>query len=251
MIRPAPEKLRGRRSAARRGRVSVVGVLGELLITAGVFVLLFLGWQLWLNDVIVGQQKHDEAVQISQEWNRVEGTAHGTPQEPPVTAEAGEGDRFGLLIIPRFGIDYYRPIAEGVGVADVLNKGNIGHYPDTQMPGELGNFAIAAHRSAYGGHFHNIHELRVGDHVYVETVDGWYRYEFRNLEYVQPTAVTVLNPVPKSDAEPTDRMITLTTCSPFWSTAERLIAYGVFERFFPRTDGPPAEIAETVAGGAG
>lgn len=226
-------------------------MLGEVLITAGVFVLLFLGWQLWLNDIIVGQQKHDEAVEIAQEWNRVEGAAHGTPQEPPVAVAAAPGDRFALLIIPRFGVDYYRPIAEGVGVADVLNRGNIGHYPETQMPGGIGNFAIAAHRSAYGGHFHNIHELRVGDHLYVETVDGWYRYEFRNLEYVRPTAVTVLNPVPKSDAEPVDRMITLTTCSPFWSTAERLIAYGVFERFFPRADGPPEEIEATVAGGAG
>lgn len=236
-----------------RKRVTVVGVLGEIPITAAVLVLLFLGWQVWLNDIIVGQQLRGESVEQSQEWEKEQGTPdHGTPDDPPVMTAPANAERFALLAVPRFGADYYRPIAEGVGTNDVLNRGNIGHYPTTQMPGAVGNFAIAAHRSAHGGNFHNLHELRVGDHLYVETADGWYSYVFRNLEYVRPTGVGVLNPTPQAEGiEATDRVITLTTCNPFFSTAERLIAYGVFDRWYPRADGPPEEIAATVAGGAG
>ena len=58
-------------------------------------------------------------------------------------------------------------------------------------------------------------------------------------------------PVPQSDgATPTDRLLTMTSCNPLFSSAERIIAYSVFDRFYPRADGPPDEIAATVAGGA-
>ncbi len=239
--------------AAPRRRVSVVGVLGEVLITAGVLVLLFLGWQQWLNDIIVGDQLHGQSVHQSATWNKAEGPAKPTdPAAPPVmSATIANAQRFALLIVPRFGADYYRPIAQGIGVADVLNKGELGHYPTTQMPGAVGNFAIASHRKAYGGNLEHINDLKVGDHIFVETPDGWYQYSFRNLQYVKPTGIGVLDPVPEqAGVQPSDRMITLTSCNPFFSTAERIIAYGSFDKFFPRGDGPPAEIAATVNGKA-
>lgn len=238
----------------QRHRVSVAGVLGELLITAGVFVLLFLGWQQWLNDIIVGNQLHGQSVQQSQTWTKATAgpTKAPDPAAPPViTASIPNAQRFALLIVPRFGADYYRPIAQGTGVQDVLNKGELGHYPTTQMPGQVGNFAIASHRRAYGGNLEYIHQLHVGDHIFVETPDGWYQYEFRNLEYVKPTGIGVLDPVPQeAGLQPTDRMITLTSCNPFFSTAERIIAYGSFDKFYPRAGGAPAEIAATVSGKA-
>jgi sortase A len=244
---------RGQKVTQPRRRVSVVGILGELLITAGVFVLLFLGWQQWLNDIIVGNQLHVQSVHQSQTWNKATGPAKASsPAAPPViTASIQNAKRFALLIVPRFGADYYRPIAQGIGVQDVLNKGELGHYPATQMPGQLGNFAIAAHRRAYGGNLEFIHQLHVGDHIFVETRDGWYQYEFRNLQYVKPTGIGVIDQVPEqAGVQPTDRMITLTSCNPFFSTAERIIAYGSFDKFYPRADGPPAEIAATVNGKA-
>jgi sortase A len=243
-------------SAPRRRRVSIVGILGELLITAGVLVLAFLGWQVWLGDVIVGGQLNTEAQQQAEEWGSdfsdlppSEAGDPGLSEDPPVIAAPANAERFANLIIPRFGPDYYRPIAQGIGTRDVLNKGNIGHYPTTQMPGELGNFALASHRSSGGGNFHDLHLLHVGDHIFVETVDGWYEYSFRNLAYVRPTGVGVLNPVPQADGvQPGERVITLTTCNPFFSTAERIIAYGVFVSFYPREGGVPAEIATNVIG---
>ncbi|CAN5395224.1 class E sortase [soil metagenome] len=246
---PAAGGRRAGRTARSRPRVSVIGVLGELLITVGVLVLLFLGWQQWLNDIIVGNQLRGQAVQQSQTWNKAAGpTKAPQPDAPPViTATIANAQKFALLIVPRFGADYYRPIAQGTGVTDVLNKGELGHYPTTQMPGQVGNFAIASHRKAYGGNLEHINELHVGDHIFVETQDGWYQYSFRNLQYVKPTGVGVIDPVPEQvGLQPVDRMITLTSCNPFFSTAERIIAYGSFESFTARSAGPPAEIAATV-----
>jgi sortase A len=235
-----------------RPRISVVGVLGELLISAGVFVLLFLVWQLWFNDLVVGNQLHQESLEQSQLWERDAGNAqHGTPDDPPILGIPDAGATFALMIVPRWGADYYRPIAEGTGTAEVLNKGEIGHYPTTEMPGEVGNFAVAAHRTSYGKPFNQIPSLDVGDHIFVETADGWYLYVFRNLEYVQPTAIGVVAPVPQADgATATDRFLTMTSCNPLFSSAERIIAYSVFDRFYPRDEGPPEEIAATVAGNA-
>lgn len=238
-----------------RRRVTVVGVLGELLITAGIVVLAFLGYQVWLGDAIVGGQLNREALEQGREWNAgydlppVDSGDATVSQDPPVTASPADAQRFAMLIIPRFGGDYYRPIAEGVGTTAVLNTGNIGHYPTTQLPGELGNFALASHRSSGGGNFHDLHQLRVGDHIYVETADGWYQYTFRNLEYVRPSGVGVISPVPQADGvAATERFITLTTCNPFFSTAERIIAYGVYDQFYPRAGGVPVEIASNVLG---
>lgn len=231
-----------------RREFSIVGMFGELLLTAGVLVMLFLGWQLFLNDLIVGQQLQAESLEQSQQWEKnIADAVAGEPDKPPVLVAPGNAQRFGLLVVPRFGADYYRPIAEGIGVSDVLNSNNFGHYPDTQMPGDLGNFAIAAHRKAYGGNLEHINELQVGDSIYVETKDGWYRYVFRNLEYVKPTGVGVIDPVPQHDGmKAKDRIITLTSCNPLFSTAERIIAYGVFDRFYPRAGGAPQEIVDTV-----
>jgi sortase A len=232
--------------------VSVIGVLGELLISAGVFVLLFLGWQLWFNDLVVGGALRQEATQQSSAWQGNASTAEpGSQEEPPVAAAPAAGEVFGLLIVPRWGADYYLPIAEGTGTKQVLNKGQIGHYVTTSMPGAVGNFAVAAHRMAYGHPFSGLSDLRIGDHIFVETADGWYQYDFRNLEYVRPTGVGVIAPVPQNDGvTPADRIITLTSCNPRYTAQERIIAYGLYDTFYPRAGGPPDEIAATIGGTA-
>ena len=252
----------------RRPRVSVLGVLGEVLVTAGVLVLLFLGWQVWLNDIIVGAEQTSAANELADKWED-EGAPSAAPTatpdpveteepaepvdpgEPVVAAKPPTAESFANLIVPRLGADYRRPIAEGVGF-NVLNNRTtgVGHYPQTQMPGEMGNFAIAAHRTTYGAPFHDINNLVVGDNIYVETQDGWYQYVYRGTEYVRPTGVGVLDPVPQvAGMAATDRVITLTSCHPFLSSAERVIAYGVFETWYPRAGGPPAEIATLVQAG--
>ncbi|MET4583775.1 sortase A [Conyzicola nivalis] len=267
-LEPLREEAAPRRP--RRAKLSLVGVLGELLVTAGVLVLLFLGWQVWLNDIIVGAEQTSAANELAEKWDDAPATstpdvaatpdptataeapaAPVDPGEPVIAARPATAESFANLIVPRLGADYRRPIAEGVGF-NVLNnrKTGVGHYPQTQMPGEVGNFAIAAHRTTYGAPFHDINTLLVGDSIYVETEDGWYQYVYRGTEYVRPTGVGVLEPVPQvAGMAATDRVITLTSCHPYFSSAERVIAYGVFETWFPRAGGPPAEIATLVEAG--
>jgi sortase A len=251
-LRPRGRRRRAEgRGAQPRRRLSVVGVIGELLITAGVLVMLFLGWQLWLNNLIVGNQQTAQAVKVSQDWSKNESTVPAPvtrpdPGPPVVGAAPANAVQFANLIVPRFGPTWEKPIAEGIGINDVLNNG-VGHYPGTQMPGDIGNVAFAAHRTGWGEPFGDIGNMVVGDHIYVEMEAGWYQYSVRSFEYVPPTGVGVLDPVPEADGvSPTDRIITLTSCNPKSTAGERIIVYGVYDTWYPRAGGPPAEIASLV-----
>lgn len=240
------------RPRARR-RVSVIGVIGELLITAGFLVFLFLGWQLWLNDIIVGEQQNDVAAGLASSWTSGnvslnQETVKADYGEPPVMTAPAEAQAFAVMYIPRFGEDYRRTVSEGISTTRVLNKNGIGHYGTTQMPGAIGNFAVAAHRTTYGAPFGGIAELRVGDRIYVQTQDAYYTYVFRNRETVSPSGVGVLDPVPQfQNVEPEARLLTMTSCNPKFSAAERIIAYAVLESWQPASVGPPSEIAPLVS----
>jgi sortase A len=267
--RQAEQQLAATRSpqAPKRGVGSrIVGVAGEVLITAGVFVLLFLGWQLWWNSIVLTNDQASSADSLANQWQTEAPASPGaTPTatspadpaapvnygDPAVMGEPGATSDFAILYVPRFGPDFKRTISEGVDPKTVLNKGGAGHYPDTGMPGAVGNFAIAAHRDGWGSAFININELQVGDPIYVETQDGWYTYRYRSSEYVSPYGVGVIDPVPQqTDAVATDRLITLTSCNPLYIASERIAAYGVFESWQPRSAGPPADIASLVGSGA-
>lgn len=250
--------LRHLRERAPR-RPTVFGVLGEILITCGLIVLLFLGWQVWWNSLVLSGQQTNAAAQQSRQWTQnapstPEPTATTTPTgvsygPPPVMDPVGAAKAFAVLYVPRFGPDYKRVIKETVDVESVLNSytSGIGHYPDTQMPGAVGNFAIAGHDTGWGNALIDVAKLQIGDAIYIQTKDGYYTYRFRNFEYVQPSAVSVLLPVPRvADAAPQDRFITITTCNPPYHAAERLIAYGVFDSWQPLSVVPP-EIAASVA----
>ncbi|WP_235565522.1 class E sortase [Microbacterium sp. Root166] len=253
----------GTRRPRARPRTSVIGVIGEVLITAGVITLLYVVWQLWVGDIIYGAEHNATGKELSevwaQEYTAPPPTPEATPTEdetpadavtaaPIILAEPGDAETFGVLRVPRFGADYAVPMAGGVTRARTLDPIGIGHYPGTSMPGEPGNFAVAAHRTTWGKPFNRIADLRVGDPIVVETEGGWYTYRFRTLEYVRPDAVDVLLPVPQAmDVPPGTSYITMTSCSPMYSLAERIVAYGVFESFTPRTAGEPPALSEAGA----
>lgn len=255
-----------RATPAKRGAgTKIIGIFGELLITVGVLVLLFLGWQLWWNSIVLGNQQAGAATSLSDQWQNLLPTGAPvvpTPTTsvpgstvpdygfPPVLAAPAAAADFAILYVPRFGEGYKRTISQGIDPGTVLNKGGAGHYPDSQMPGEVGNFAIAAHRDGWGSAFININELHLGDAIYVETQDGWYTYRFRGLEYVTPFGVGVIDPIPQvTGVTATDRLITLTSCNPLYIASERIIGYGAFESWQPRSAGAPTEIAAYVGTG--
>jgi sortase A len=134
------------------------------------------------------------------------------------------------------------PVLESVALSDLAR--GIGHYPQSQLPGQEGNFAVAAHRATNGEPFRDIDRLRVGDTVYVETQDAWYEYTLRRDQIVRPTDTWVIDPVPGDPgAVPTDRLITLTTCNPRWGNTTRWIWWGDLTMRYDKSEGEiPAEI---------
>ncbi|MGK2853088.1 MAG: class E sortase [Microbacteriaceae bacterium] len=234
-------------------RLSVLGVVGELLITAGVLVLFFLAWQLWWNEIVSSDEQTRSAGELSKNWDQALPVPPPAPHEttepevvpPPLIATPPPAAAFASMLIPRFGNDFARPVHSGIGFT-VLAEG-IGYYPDGQLPGQSGNFAVAGHRTTYGKPFAQIADLRVGDAVVIETAEGWFTYRFRNLEYVWPTGVGVLAPVPQQlKVTATDSVLTMTSCNPRFSAAERIIAYSLFESFTPRSAGAPTVLSATA-----
>lgn len=248
-----PGGRRGRRQRPR-SRATFTSVLGELLLTAGVIVLLFVAWQMWIGDIIIAAQKNEEGAAISQQLAAGEApelpplieTDDGeTVYQAPVPAAPADGEWFGQMHIPRFGADYNFGIYGGTSRARTLDQKGIGVYTQSKMPGEVGNFSLAGHRTTWGKPFNQLDKLHVGDAIVVETPDGWYTYRFRTLEYVKPTQTDVLADVPQMPEQQTgEQYITLTACSPLYSLAERIVAYGVFESFQPRAEGPPPALTD-------
>jgi sortase A len=229
----------------RRGPLSTAfGVFGELFLTAGVVLLLFVVWQLWWTNLDAGRTQETA---VERALDGFAGTPSEDPAGDPADNPALEGDTFAVMYVPRFGEDYARPVTTGVGL-DVLNTLGIGHYPETQLPGEKGNFAVAAHRQTYGEAFRDIHNLREGDLIYVQTKKGFYTYAYRSTQIVYPSAAEVLAPVPGQPGEkPTEAVLTMTSCDPPFTTRMRIVAVSALESFTPAADGPPAAIAATVA----
>ncbi len=254
MTASAVSPARRNRRERHRSRATFASVLGELLLTAGVLVLLFVAWQMWIGDIIIGAQKNQEGAAVSQQLAQepapeppplVEAEDGTEYYEPPVPAAPGDTQWLGQMIIPRFGADYNFGIFGGTTRARTLDRLGIGIYKDSDMPGAVGNFATAGHRTTWGKPYNQLDKLKLNDAIVVETPDGWYTYRFRTLEYVQPSDTEVLLDVPQvPGAQTGERYITLTACSPLYSLAERIIAYGVFESFQPRAEGPPKALTD-------
>lgn len=215
-------------------------VLGELLVTSGCVVLLFVVYQLWWTNVEADRAASAVTSQLEQQWSVDDGSPTQRQEFPPALRN---GQGFALLSIPRLGERWQAPVVQGVTLDD-LAKG-VGHYPDSALPGEVGNFAMAGHRATNGEPFAYLDRVRAGDLVVVETRTTYYTYRMDDWYLVPPTQVEVVAPVPnKPDATPRARYITLTTCNPRWASYERLIVHGVLVHSSPKSDGPPAALTE-------
>ncbi|WP_018775654.1 class E sortase [Arthrobacter sp. 131MFCol6.1] len=247
----------GRTARGRRGQVlRTVQVAGELLMTAGAIVLLFVAWQLWWTNVASDARQREVVHDFARGIGAAAPAAPGLPAagaaEPDVAPEPAEGATIGILYVPRFGAGYTRPIVQGTTPA-VLDTLGIGHYQGTAMPGAAGNFAVAGHRQTHGAVLDHIDALVPGDRIYVQTREGYYVYVFRNSQTVLPSRTDVLLPVPmRPGAAPTESYLTMTSCNPRFGSEERFVAYALLERWQSLSAGPPAEISRAArAAGAG
>lgn len=254
---PATRRERRERRARRRSRATVTSVLGELLLTAGVLVLLFVAWQMWVGDIIISSKINGEGQAITEEWDQlplpepppvVEQDDGGTWYEPPLIEHPGPAEHMAQMRIPRFGDDYNVTVAGGTTRPVTLDHGWVGVYDQSVMPGQIGNFSIAGHRTTWGFPLNRMDKLKLDDAIVIETKEGWYTYRFRNMQYVKPDAVDVLLDVPQMpEAQTEERYMTLTACSPLYSLAERIIGYALFEGFTPRAEGAPDSLASVDA----
>ena len=226
-----------------------VRTFGELCITAGLVLILFVVWQLWWTDIQANRDNEVLADELTQDWaNQDPNELPDDPDEPVVSDPVGKNEAFGIFYIPRFGDDYYRTVAEGVDLEPVLNRMGVGRYPNSAMPGEVGNFSIAGHRVTYGKPLNQIANLRPGDEIIVQTKDGFYTYTFRNFDIILPDAVEVLSPVPDApDFKGKDRILTMTACNPMFSARERYVAYAELTDWTPASDGAPDNIKDSKA----
>jgi sortase A len=202
--------------------------IGIGLILAGLGLLGYVAWQFWGTNWVAKRHQREIASQLQQDW------ASGNGKRPKFVPK---GEASALIRIPKFGKKYVVPVLEGTDKATVLDKGAYGHFEDTADPGEIGNYALAAHRVTHGEPLRHMPDLRPGDKVIVETVDATYTYELDtnpNDLVIPFTESWVLDPLPHNpdagEPEPTQvqgqRLITLTTCSEIFHTDNRMIAFG-------------------------
>ncbi|MFI9205670.1 class E sortase [Streptomyces sp. NPDC053048] len=250
-VEPAPPVVTGgraerRRAAQRaaRARRDSVGVVvsravGELFITLGVVMLLFVAYQLWWTNVIAQRQAGGAAKDLQHSWDTNDGDAAAR-----AAGEFSPGQGFAIVYIPR--LDVKAPIAQGVGKQKVLDRGMVGHYADgplrTAMPWDKkGNFALAGHRNTHGEPFRYVNRLKPGDKIVVETGSAFYTYEMTSrLDQTSPANVRVIEPVPAgSGFTRPGRYITLTTCTPEFTSTYRMIVWGKMVDERPRSKGKP------------
>jgi sortase A len=237
---------------------TIFGVVGEVLATCGLILLLFVAWELWGTNIAADHSQQQAVHRFAHEFTdprpapvprRTSPVNYGPPKVG--ATPAADGQVFGVVYIPRLGPDYSRPLVQGTSIP-VLDTLGLGHYNNTAMPGEVGNFVVAGHRQTHGAVLDHIDTLVPGDKIYVQTRQGYYTYVFRNEEIVLPTQTNVLLPVPtQKDAKPTQAYMTMTSCNPKFGSQERIIAYSVLKSWQPASAGPPAAIAHQVNTAAG
>jgi len=230
----------------------VTHAFGELLLTVGALLLLFVAYTLWWTGVETGNQQDALKDELANQWEQqplqpgqpgATGAppTPGAPEEPPGLADVEIGDGVAILRIPRFGPSYAWAVVEGIDEEN-LTRGP-GHYPETALPGEVGNFAVAGHRATHGEPFAQFEELETGDPVVVETATQWYTYEITEIDYPVPiSSGWALDPNPLDLGNPpTKPMMTLTTCHPRWASTFRFLVFSELVNTTPKLDAGGAE----------
>ncbi len=241
----------------RRGELirTLVRGIGQTLITLGVVMLLFIVYEVWVTDQINKGVQSELTQDLRARWEAGDDPLTVPERTDAATLPLPLGEGFAVIRIPSFGLDYARVILEGTD-ADKLDEGP-GHYPDSALPGEVGNFSLAGHRVSRGAPFLNLDQLESGDAIIIETSQSWFVYRMlgdptagdvdgvTGLQIVDPSQVEVVAPVPGQPGQaPTRALLTLTTCHPKFSAAERLIIHAELDGSalskdeYP--DGPPA-----------
>ena len=193
----------------------VVGFIGKAFITTGLLLLGLVVYQLWGTGI---ETRRTQSA-LRQEFNRIIATTSPTATSPKTTTTKGTSaflpvtDALALIEIPSINIS--KIVVEGITPKD-LRRGP-GHFPKTPLPGELGNSAIAGHRTSYDAPFGNLNTIALDDVIYITTPKGKFAYTVKEVSIVAPDKTSILANTPKVAT------LTLITCHPRFSTSQRLI----------------------------
>ncbi|MFC8348736.1 class E sortase [Streptomyces sp. NPDC057280] len=216
---PAPRRRRGMGPIA-----TAVSVFGELLITAGLVLGLFVVYSLWWTNVIADRAADKQADRVRDNWAQDTG---------PGALDTGAG--IGFLHVPA--MKNGEVLVEKGTSTKILNDGVAGYYTDPvkatlPMSDKDGNFSLAAHRDGHGAKFHNIDKIEKGDPIVFETKDKWYVYKaYAILPETSKYNVKVLGAIPKeSGKKKAGKYITLTTCTPVYTSRYRYVVWGELVR---------------------
>lgn len=201
-----------------------------------VFGLGCLGYAAWLvygTSYVTAKAKNDLVKKVEAEIPTMVGSPQAVSPRSPKSSSPSISDpkvvidqAFGLVRIPRFGATYVQPLIESTD-EKTLELG-VGHYVGTALPCGVGNFSMAGHRTTYGAPFNKIDSLRTGDHVIIQTKQATCTYRVTGHEIVLPTAVRVIAPVADHPGRrPVSAMMTMTSCNPKYSAAQRYVVHGV------------------------
>jgi sortase A len=198
--------------------------IGRVVLVGGILILLFIPYLLWGTGLQTArsQSRLREEFAATQRKLGLSTRPHPiAPHRGPTPLEVAPplpdpplGSAVGTIAIPKIGLSMV--LVEGTGTAQL--EAGPGHYPATPLPGEVGNVAIAGHRTTYLHPFYNLNELVPGDAIVIDTVQGFFLYQVLTNMAVSPTDVAVALPTPT----PT---LTLTTCNPRYSAAQRLVVH--------------------------
>jgi LPXTG-site transpeptidase (sortase) family protein len=217
--------------------------VGELMVTFGLILLLFAAYEIWGKTAIINNHQADLETQLNQAWgqdpNLTDPTVGGGIGSTKGSAGAvATSQGIARMYIPR--LHNHWVVVQGITMWDI--RFAPGHYPGTASPGQVGNFAVAGHRTP--AIWWDLDQVRVGDLVVVQTRSTYYTYTVTQTEIVAPNTVAVIAPVPDHPGEtPTSAMLTLTTCNPKWDNYQRLIVHGQLTSVRPVSGGAPTSIA--------
>ena len=232
--RSSPDRPAGQAGSGGRSGLARVGAW--LLVAAGLLVL-FVAYQQWGTALVHWQGQRDLRTRFDHALAEARAADHGSTAHP--IAYPAVGDPVAVIAIPRIGLD--QVVVEGVGAAQLAV--GPGHYPGTSLPGQPGNSGIAGHRTTHGAPFNALAELEPGDPVVLTTLQGSFTYRVTRSLVVAPDDVAVLRPT----AAP---QLTLTTCNPKYSAAQRLVVEArLTSPPAPATPTPTATRVGTVSGG--
>jgi sortase A len=258
---------------------TAVRTIGELLITAGLVVLLFVAYEVYVTDWISAGKQRAATEELDREW-RAPGTTAAAERNAHFQG-LKEGQGFAKMYVPAFGPDYRFTILEGTSESTLAI--GPGHYKGTGYPGPTGNFAVAGHRVGKGAPFNDIDLLASCDAIVVETRDTWFVYrvlpkagevngwaagkgkqagcagvqplggeytQVRGQEIVLPSEGSVVATVPHKDVVPKPNqqvgLMTLTTCNPKFSDRERLIVHAVLVHVISKADLAPGRLPDEM-----